>query len=236
MAAAESDSDTDDEYNYGEHQEEYYLKHGLEYNYGSNEGVILTIRGVPLRFSRFGDEKRGVEAVGPVIEKKIQELLGDKVLEDYNNILDELVIHPHDSQLHERLRDIFKNLRREHHGPLPAFNYLVLKIVADEGNRRWSRSMHSYFMVNPKHAAAATTIQSAARKRDRIKTRKQVAKVMLKGQEDANTGIVGAKHVRDNVSSFLTGRARGGTKKKRRKRRKKSKKKHQKKRTKRKRH
>ena len=38
MAAAESDSDTDDEYNYGEHQEEYYLKHGLQYNYGSNEG------------------------------------------------------------------------------------------------------------------------------------------------------------------------------------------------------
>ena len=104
MAAAEPDSDydtdsdseydSDDEYDYGDDPDEYkktryYLKHRQEYNYGSNLGVnVMSYPGGRFDVSRFGDEERGITAVGPLIEEKIQELLGDEVLKEYNNIIE----------------------------------------------------------------------------------------------------------------------------------------------------
>lgn len=261
MAAAEPDSsvnydtdsdseyDSDDEYDYGDDPDEYkktryYLKHRQEYNYGSNHGVnVMSYPGGRFDVSRFGDEERGITAVGPVIEAKIQELLGKKTLRDYHITLHNLAYQPNRYDLHEKLRLILSRvLSHRPQGRIPPhFNNYLAKIIKDE-NERYEHAENEYFMVDPENPRrkAAIKIQSVARtlgpKRKRridVKTRKQVAKVMLKGQEDANTGIVGAKHVRDNVSSFLTGRARG-TKKKRRRRRKKSKKNRKKKRTKRK--
>jgi len=215
-----------------------------EYNYGTNNGITLQ-NGRP--FSRFGGY--GIIALGPKIEGKIKELLSYEWLA-YKNALSSLVNDPRDGRFHTELAEILTELTLDLNtpgfpNPDPEFVEQLEAIIDNENEISEdpiNMDIGEYFKHPP--SKAATTIQSVARtflhtkgpkrKLDRIKTRKQVAEVMLKGQEDANTRIVGAKHVRDNVSSFLTGHARGGTKKKRRKRRKKSKKKRQKKRTKRK--
>jgi len=211
-----------------------------EYNYGTNNGITLQ-NGRP--FSRFGGY--GIIALGPKIEGKIKELLSYEWLA-YKNALSSLVNDPRDGRFHTELAEILTELTLDLNtpgfpNPDPEFVEQLEAIIDNENeisSQPQTLDIGEYFKHPP--SKAAITIQKTVRtlgprrKLDRIKTRKQVSEVMLKGQKDANTRIVGAKRVRDNVSSFLTGRARGGTKKKRRKRRKKSKKKRQKKRTKRK--
>jgi hypothetical protein len=215
-----------------------------EYNYGTNNGLHLQ-NGSP--FSRFGGY--GITALGPKIEKNIQEL----VIYEWVNYLDALsglTGQPHAPHYHQELAEILSELGLVMNtpgfpNPDPEFIEQLEAIIDNENvisENPTNMVRKDYFKHPP--SKAAITIQATARtlgpkrKLDRIKTRKQVAKVMMEGQEAKIHAVAGEKHVRDNVSSFLTGHARGTkkTRRKRRKRRKKSKKKLQKKRTKRKRH
>tara|TARA_B110000467_G_scaffold87796_1_gene79375 strand:- start:2860 stop:3513 length:654 start_codon:yes stop_codon:yes gene_type:complete len=210
-----------------------------EYNYGTNNGLPLQ-NGSP--FSRFGGY--GITALGPKIEKNIQELVSYEWY-NYLNALSGLTGQPHAPQYHQELAEILSELGLVMNtpgfpNPDPEFIEQLEAIIDNENEISETPTnmvRKDYFKHPPSKAVikiqATARKATAKRKLRRIKDRIEVAKVMMQGQEAKKHAVAGEPYLSKYVSSYLTGDPRrGGTKKKRRKQ---SKKKRRKKRTKRKR-